>query len=1330
MSLEAALAEADAAEARDQLCYKEIAEMLEADLSRRKLNPQQESELCEYIEELSDQGLPPTRQMIQNFASELAHEDVGDAWVSRFILCYRDTLLYKWSSAMDAQRHRADSPEKYKQYFDLLHSKITKYSIEARHTYNMDEKGFAIRLLNKSKRVFSKASWKAKKKRSNLQDGSREWVTVIAAICADGSTLSPSVIFAGMENVLRANWVDAVEAGKHSVFITATPSGWSNDEVGLAWLKQVFQRETEQKTRNSWRLLIIDGHGSHITRSFIDYCNLHRILLLIYPPHSTHTLQPLDVVCFAPLSNNYSKASTQLIHDTQGLVGIQKSDFFNLFNEAWCKTFTENLVLTAFEATGIWLPNAAIILDRFESPERESPHTPSPPCEDSWQQLETLYKQSLENKGFRRQISKRGTSKKKQVKLPLQPTRTYYSEAVFWSPQKIQAARDQLKENHCKQLEEAAQKARDKQEKAEKKLRDEQEKQARRVERERARDAAKLVQPASATKLKAPKKRLTKLVPKKQRGGRVVGSRVVAVPPQAPEPKLNRIGRKVALPRKSCCQIPRPKVCYYYCRDDETGQAVSILSGLILALLEQLSGLKKMFYEWYRRNQASGALDPATSASKLAEFMELVLESFDRLLFVVIDGLDECERTSRRTLLQVLGRMTKKTPRLKIILSSRPEEEILEQLDQTPRIVMETKVDRDSIIVRHTVQEQLFYLHENVRTLVIETLSRSAQGSAIWIKMTVELIQVRRIKALAPMRLFLKQMSLPEQLSELYTTLLSRNSSNDLENKELATIALTILAAAGRPLSIHELAWATALAAAQHDIETVAALAQLVDHQRVMSLIYPFIARVDFADLRKRQLRLVHQSVKEFIVRDWLYLKGINTSTASNQAIAPRIESLEAFMLDICVEYLLLQEVGNIPLFSEEQIAIDELPQEVDLFSDQKSFEYDVTWTWEVWEEDMICYDPTERGFGEFFVYASSYWLKHFGATERGPFPRLAKLERLCQIGSMRLNNWVNQNCRPSCAIKARFDFDSRLYDPLSIISLYGSDAVLRDMLRNSDFDKDKYFSSPAASAADQILQWGDLSKLRIVFLEGKLCSQLRNLEFFQLLIKRWFDFGSRHENWAGVFDLIDNVLDALVTEQWGNELLCIAARAGCLPMIQRLLDRAYYMEALKTELWRDSRPISEAVLGNHADAVELLLGAVGLEVDLQSPNFLGESLLHTASVHCNTAIFRLLVPRVQSTIHQIDNVGETALMRVVRSGPSSEGRYEAARMLLLNAKTDWSTHNVSGQQRALQLAVQLGDAEMCRILRYEDRPEAMPTFTHGHDGQLVTKNSREALGE
>lgn len=72
---------------------------------------------------------------------------------------------------------------------------------------------------------------------------------------------------------------------------------------------------------------------------------------------------------------------------------------------------------------------------------------------------------------------------------------------------------------------------------------------------------------------------------------------------------------------------------------------------------------------------------------------------FDRLLFIVIDSLDECDGASRRTLLQILEKLLKKTPRLKILLSSRLEQGILEQMKQTFKIALEFNLDRDNVIV-------------------------------------------------------------------------------------------------------------------------------------------------------------------------------------------------------------------------------------------------------------------------------------------------------------------------------------------------------------------------------------------------------------------------------------------------------------------------------------------------------------------------------------------------------------------------------------------------------------------------------------------------------
>jgi hypothetical protein len=46
---------------------------------QKKLTPQQEEELVLYIGDLTERGLPPTRAMIQNFASTVAHERVSES---------------------------------------------------------------------------------------------------------------------------------------------------------------------------------------------------------------------------------------------------------------------------------------------------------------------------------------------------------------------------------------------------------------------------------------------------------------------------------------------------------------------------------------------------------------------------------------------------------------------------------------------------------------------------------------------------------------------------------------------------------------------------------------------------------------------------------------------------------------------------------------------------------------------------------------------------------------------------------------------------------------------------------------------------------------------------------------------------------------------------------------------------------------------------------------------------------------------------------------------------------------------------------------------------
>lgn len=758
------------------------------------------------------------------------------------------------------------------------------------------------------------------------------------------------------------------------------------------------------------------------------------------------------------------------------------------------------------------------------------------------------------------------------------------------------------------------------------------------------------------------------------------------------------------LSRRSECQLPKPKICFYYCRDDETGKASSIYSGLLLSLLGELPGLKKPFVGWYQDAQQAGIHNPAADPAILEGLLQKTLEEIDRPIFFLIDGLDECDRASRKRLLGFLDASIHRCSRLKILLSSRPHEEILECINGSAQIELGYDAGRDALIVHKTVETQLHYLSPKVKALVMKELSKRAQGSAIWTKMVVEFIEVSGIRAERPMESFLEKIPVPRELTKLYSTTMSRSTKDYPENRKLAWTALKLLAVTCRPLSIRELACATTLGINQQ-VNSLDALAELVDHLRIMSLIQPFIAGVDFSDLEKYQLRLEHHSVKEFIMEE---------------CSMDRLD-LEAFILDICIRYLLLEEIDTRNLFSEELVAIAELPQEIDLFKENgMPPEYDRDCTWETWEKDMILFNPVERGLGDFFIYASCHWLGqwpesgHFGAATKH-LPSLTSIEKLCQAGSTRFHNWIQQNCRPGCAINARVPFDSSLYDPLSITALWGSEEMLRYMLKESNFGENMFLPNPAMGAAAEILKWGELSRLDILFSDGRIGSQLHNLDFFRLVIKIWRDLNDSRRDWAVVFDLVNHLSDTLVHEGWGNELLRVAASAGCLPIIQRLMSNARSRHDLRSELLRGplaerERPrlgetshqsIGEAVLENHVDVVEYLLGEDGIEAHLRYRNSRDENVLHLASTLCNPDMYRLSALRFPEGIHQVDVQGATPLLRIITNplAKGSRNMYESARILLMQSGASQEGYSKDEEKDLLWRAVQLRDVDMCSLL-------------------------------
>jgi len=157
----------------------------------------------------------------------------------------------------------------------------------------------------------------------------------------------------------------------------------------LNWLEKVFERHTKEKADRGRRLLIVDGHSSHVNMGFLDWANEHCIIVYIMPPHSTHKLQPLDVGLFNPLATAYQKELNNLMHIGKGMVSMTKRLFYPMFRAAWIEAFTEKNILYAFKKTGIWPYTPEQVLGRIRKP--IVPSQPSIPLQDSIKTPKTVH---------------------------------------------------------------------------------------------------------------------------------------------------------------------------------------------------------------------------------------------------------------------------------------------------------------------------------------------------------------------------------------------------------------------------------------------------------------------------------------------------------------------------------------------------------------------------------------------------------------------------------------------------------------------------------------------------------------------------------------------------------------------------------------------------------------------------------------------------------------------------------------------------------------------------------------------------------------------------
>jgi hypothetical protein len=186
----------------------------------------------------------------------------------------------------------------------------------------------------------------------------------------------------------------------------------------------VFKKHTKHRTRGVYRLLILDGHGSHATLEFDLFCIEHKIITLCMPPHSSYLLQPLDVSCFATLKRTYGQQIKLLMRD--GVNHINKPDFLIAYQVARAEAITPAITRSGFAAIGLVPFDPNRVLKKLNTRIR----TPTPPLPIAPQQWALETPQNPKGVDLQAKSIKESLQRRMYPNIPSSPTESAFQQLV------------------------------------------------------------------------------------------------------------------------------------------------------------------------------------------------------------------------------------------------------------------------------------------------------------------------------------------------------------------------------------------------------------------------------------------------------------------------------------------------------------------------------------------------------------------------------------------------------------------------------------------------------------------------------------------------------------------------------------------------------------------------------------------------------------------------------------------------------------------------------------------------------------------------------------